>query len=503
MLAGPAAFRKSRSTQPQEVVMFSKPPMAGALIAVLVLLRPLSTPAADFFVPTFATPTIQDAVDDAAGNADPENAIYLRVSPLFENVTIGGEFNSGHRLTILPDGGVGLKRASVVAAAQNIPVFFLSGAIGSDNGYVTIQDLDILRTGSGNASHLVQVVGMRNVTIERCRIGLNWTTSALTSSSNLQIQYPTEVLVRNCILFSRVAGAFAHAIDVVNMFDPANSILLYNNLAADYRLSGIRVDDGASSASAIVLLRNNIAVNHMAIAPEPFGYESLVNEATIVSSHNVVFATPGNEETLGGGAGSIGNGPASGISMPKPAAVLSFVTMTWNLAPPWDANPTFFKLNPVGLLHDAPSDYGQNLLVDGVPDPNDVANLLDIERQGRPGGLPAHTDRGPDQSDPAAATGVETAAITGTGVLRAAPERNPSRDLAVAYACERAGRITLELFDLGGRRLAHETRTANAGEHAVWRPTALATTALVFYRATLCTEDGGVHVSKGKAVAVQ
>ncbi len=474
-----------------------------ALFSALLSLRSLPAVAADFFVPTLATPTIQDAVDDAAGNEDPENAIYLRVSPIFENVSIGGEFNADHRLTILPDGGVGLKRASVVAAVQNIPVFSIAGAAFGDNGYVTLQDLDVLRTGSGNNSHLILVTGMRNVTIERCRIGLNWTTSAPTSFSNLHIQYPTEVNVRNCILFSRVAGAFAHGIEVISMSDPANSILLYNNLAADYRLSGIRVDDGGSNPGAVVLLRNNIAVNHMGIAPEPFGYESLVNEATIVSSHNVVFATPGNEETLGGGAGSIGNGPASGISMLRPAAVLSFVTMTWTLAPPWDANPTFFKLNPVGLLHDAPSDYGQNLLVDGAPDPNDVANLLDIERQGRPGGLPAHTDRGPDQSDPAAATDVETAAITGTNVLRAVPERNPSRNLAIAYACERAGRITLELFDLQGRRLAHETRAANAGEHSVWRPNALAATGLVFYRATLRTEDGGVHVTKGKVVAVR
>jgi hypothetical protein len=491
--------------KPQEVAMFSKPPSAGALIAVLVVLRPISVAAADFFVPSGPTPTIQDAVDDAALNVDPENTIHLGASPIFENVTIGVEFNSGHRLTIRPDAAAGFKRSSVVAAAQNLPVFFLSGAIGSDNGYVTIQDLDILRTGSGNANHLVQVVGMRNVTIERCRIGLNWTTSALTASSNLQIQYPIEVLVRNCILFSRTAGAFAHGIDVVNMFDPECSILLYNNLAADYRLSGIRVDDGASHASVIVLLRNNIAVNHMGIAPEPFGYESQVDDATIVSSHNVVFATPGNEETLGGGAGSIGNGPASGISMPRPSAILSFITMTWALAPPWDANPTFFKLNPVGLLHDAGSDYGQNLLVDGVPHANDIANILDIEREGRPGGLPAHTDRGPDQSDPAASTGVGDVAHdhAPSGVLRTSPMRNPSREVAVEIACDQAGTLTLELFDLGGRRMAEETRGVAAGERIVWRPAVAARPGLVFYRAMLRGDDGDVHQASGKMVALR
>ncbi len=487
--------------------------MAAAMAAVGLFAAPAR--AEDFFVPSIATPTIQDAVDDAALNAEPENSIHLGAPALFENVSIGGEFHSGHRLTIRPDGAAGLARATVVAAAFDLPVFSLAGAIGSDQGYVTLQDLDILRTGSGSSSHLVTVTGMTGVIIERCRVGLNWTTPGPNGFSNLRIAYPTRVVVRNCIFFSLFTGNFDHGIHVINMSDPDNSILLYNNLVADYRLSGIRVDDGAAVPSAIVLLRNNIAVNHMALVPEPVGYRSEVDDATIVSSHNVVFATPGNEESLAAGAGSIGAPDSHALRFLKPDVVGCFTTANWTLAPPWNANPAFFRLNPAGPLHQDAGDHGLTVDTDGAPNVNDIANVLDIHREGRPGGVPTvHTDRGPDQVDPAAATGIESAALgggepAGEG-LRVAPERNPSREIALEYTSPRAGTLPLELFELSGRRLAATSRDVSAGERGSWRAGreanraggAAITPGIVFYRAVLRTPEGLTVEAVGKAAAI-
>lgn len=479
-----------------------------ALAAALLLLRGAAPAcAADFFVPSFATPTLQDAVDDAALNVDPENTIWIGAPVLFENVSIGGDFDSGHRLLICPDGAVGLTRATVSAASMVIPAFTLTGAPGTDEGYVTIQDLDIVRTGSGSTGHIVDISGMSHVTIERCRIGLNWTTGALGAFSNVQISYPIHVVVRNCVFFSKVPGHFAHALRVISMLDPASSVLFYNNLAADYRTSGIRVSDGAAPLSAVVLLRNNIAVNSPAVAPEPYGYRSEVDVATVVSSHNVVFSSIGQEESLAGGAQSIGSAGSFALRFPVGVAPLCFVTTSWTVAPPWNANPTFFRLNPVGPLHEDAGDYGQTVTVDGAPNVNDVANLLDIDRQGRPGGVPiAHTDRGPDQVDPAPATAVAESRADAGAVLFAAPARNPSRELSLTFACGEAGTLTLEWFDLAGRRLARESRVVSAGERGSWNSgTALSGTArgLVFYRAVLRTEGGVAFESSGKAVAIR
>ena len=454
--------------------------------------------AADYFVPA-AWPTLQGAIDDAAANAEPENRILLGESPLTGSFHIGPDFDGGHTLTIGPDIGAGRTRATLLAVAMNVPVLSMTGVMGTDTGHVTIEDLDILRRDSGSASDLVVVDAMAHVTLDRCRIGLDMQAPTSAGFANLRILYPIEVIVRNCLFFSAIPGGLDRAVDVQNMFDPASSVLLYDNLAADYRFHGFRVNDGGSNPAALVLLRNNVAINSMTVVPEPFGYRSEVDEATIVTSHNVVYASSGFEESRAAGAGSIGGGPtAFGISMPRVQAVASFVETTWRPTPPYDANPTFFRLQPAGPLHDASTDWGQTVL-DGFPHARDVAVLLDCDRQGRPGGFPvAHTDRGPDQIEAAVATSATPLpSRRSADVLHVTADPNPFSRIRLRFTAKEAGRLTLEVFDLAGRRVAYEERTVGADEPESWSP-ASGSSGVAFYRATLRTPGGLAFTSTGK-----
>lgn len=475
-------------------------PGLGAL-SLLVLAAASAVHADDYFVPSAWT--LQDAIDDAADNAAAVNRILLDGSPVTGNFTILGDFDAGHTLSIRPDRDAGRVRATLLAAAMNQPVLSLSGPIGGDAGYITIEDLDILRRDSGSSSDLVSVSGMSHVTLDRCRVGLDMQAPTSAGHANLRILYPIEVVIRNCLFFSARPGGLDRGISVENMIDAACSVFLYNNLVADHALYGILVNDGPSNPGALVLLRNNVVVNSMAVSVEPFGYRSDVNDATVVTSHNVVFATPGREESVMAGGTSIGGGAAAfGISMGRPAAIPSFVTTTWSPAPPYDGNPAFYRLNPAGPLHDAPADTGQTVAL-GAPHARDYPVALDFDLQGRPGGVPAHTDRGPDQVEAAAATGV---ASIGSGApegpLTIAARPNPSSHVVLHFASSMPGDLSIEVFDVAGRRLASDERHLAAGERGSWS-TRDRLSGVAFYRAKLRTPDGRSFAAGGKVALLK
>ncbi len=489
----PILLRRTRNRVPAGILT-----LAGT---IMLCVTPSISPAADFFVPSGATPTLQDALDDAGVSIDVDNTIHLSSSPIMGTYALGGEFNVDRRLTIRPADGI--MRVSIVASTLNTPVFTLAGAASSDQGYITLQDLDILRTGSGSASHLVVIQGMSHVTVERCRIGLNWTTPGPIGFANLRISYPVEVVVRNCILFSLFTGNFDHAIYASNFPDPASSLYLYNNLAADYRLSGIRISDPAAPAGVLLVLRNNVAANHPAFAAEPDGYRSEIGPApTVLTSHNAVFATPGFGETTAFGVSIAGVGGGTFVGYPRAAIVAAWVAEAWALAPPYDANGNFFRLEPGGPLHDAESDFGVTV-TDVLPDAADIAVTNDIERQGRPGGAPnPHTDRGPDQIEPSFATAAPHGGTTAV-LLSSRVGRNPARELSVHFETRAAGRLSFEVFDLAGRRLHRSDRHVSAQEAGDLAFIRVPGSGLVLYRLRLDAGARGVFEQQGKAVIVK
>ena len=208
----------------------------------------------------------------------------------------------------------------------------------------------------------------------------------------LTISYPIDILVRNSIFFSYMPGNFDRGIKVT-YGDNTNSLRLYNNVVADYRTFGIDITSNA--AGSLVLLRNNVVSNRPGLAPEPIAYRSNVAAAVnVVSSHNVAFAGAGNRELVAGAQ------PISGAFF-LPLAVGqvggAVVDHIWNIIPPWDPNPDFWRLQRFGSLH-LPRDTTRGITVlNGVPHPQDIAVTTDIELNIRPSGVPKHSDRGADQ----------------------------------------------------------------------------------------------------------
>jgi hypothetical protein len=385
--------------------------------------------------------------------------------------------------------------------APGSPIIRMTG-IG---GNVTLQDLDLIRDIT-NASNLVEIMFYSDSILDRCRIGSNWSTPGATGYSNVYIAYPTGIVIRNCVCFSRTPGNFDTAIRAINFNDPANSLFLYNNVVADYRQAGIRIADGAGLAGSLVLLRNNIAVNHVAAAPEPAGYVSEVDGATtIVSSHNTAFATAGLDEALVGAAGSIAGAAAAFLIFPRPAAGATFTSMTWAMAPPWDVNPTLFHLIPGGPLHDGPAKFGQSVGW-GNPHARDLAVLRDIDREPRPGGGPPHTDRGVDQLEPGTATHVVAPAEArplSDARLDAIAIGSPGPSPAIRFAARDAGELRFELFDPEGRRIHTAVQRVRAGSGDLLYLERVARTGVYFYRLVLSPDEGAPAEVSGKVLMVR
>ncbi len=437
--------------------------------------------------------TLQLAVAAAALSVDVDNEITISVSPVTtsENVAIGNAFGAGRRLVIRP--AAGLDRATIVSNAPTVTVLSITNA-----GHVTLQDLDILRNVT-NVNHLVTILTGESVTIERCRIGTNAPTPGLPGYSNVFINYPTNVMLRNNILFARQPGLFDRAIDVLGFIDPTNSVRLYNNVLSDYRVHGIRID--AAIVGPLILLRNNVAVNHASLVPEPTGYRTQVAGAgpTVVTSHNVAFATPGSDETAALGAQSIlGTAPPS-LVLPKASAAPAFVALDWASGPPYDDNADFYRLVPGGPLHLDATHYG-------FTPPNaypDVAVVDDIEKDPRPTGAVAHTDRGADQIE--LTTRVSVAPGSSTVLLSASPLRNPSGSPAIIFATSAAGRVRWELFDSMGRLLHAADREVGPGSRGVleWDGASDRRAGILLYRVVLHAANGVRAEARGRLVVLR
>jgi hypothetical protein len=331
--------------------------------------------------------TLQEAVEAATESDHVTNAIEIGESPLLTSslIFLPRDFGADRRLVIRP--GRGLPRA-LIANSDPVgqPILAAEGA-----GHVTLQDLDILRNIT-NRSDLVTLSGCYSMIIERCRIGAIF--PGTSGWSNLSMSRPTDNIVRNCIFFACQHDILDHAIRIEMATALGNSLLLYNNVGADYRLNGIYV---TGDGDAFLLMRNNVAVNHSSDAPDQYAYHSVVGDLmTVVTSHNVAFASVGQVEQVDGDQSISGEGDVDFLRFACGQVDRAFVQHTWLVNPLENPNVDFYRLVPGGPLHNDPGDAGADVH-DGDPHPRDLAVTDDIEKDVRPAGLPLHTDRGADQ----------------------------------------------------------------------------------------------------------
>jgi hypothetical protein len=471
------------------------------LLAGLIVLAASPLHAATFLV-TDQT-TLVNAITAAENNKDPDNFIYVTVTPLYTNgpiqivpdINTGNRFDDTHRLmfrsmvTTSP-------RAEIIDQAPGGEVLTLNSQAG-----VTIQNLDFLRDIT-TLSGLMSMTQCTDVTFERCRLGYVNMSIGNPGLRMLDIWYPTHVVIRNCDFFSVIPGAFDEAIHVEAMNDKSNSLFLYNNDVSGYGKIGIR-SDGAGPFASLILLRNNVAENSPAIAPEPVAYSSgAVPPIRVLTSHNSAFAAAANAEVLDAGAQSI-----AGVSQPdflllSPTVLVetgSFITQTWD-ATPGAVNATFDHLIASGNLHD-PLRPGVTVL-DGAPDANDVAVVDDFDHEPRPSvGTDPHTDRGLDQVDAGNSAASVGKLATASG-LWAAPLRNPSATLDLAIGCAEGGSLRVEMYDLGGRVLWSASRDLAGGAALTLRGPGSHAAGVVFYRVRLIARSGATHEASGRMVLV-
>jgi len=453
-----------------------------------ILLAGAEARAAAFDVPgTHAT--LQLAVAAAAVSGDVDNTITLSASPLSTTTTvaIGAAFGPARHLLIKP--APALLRASLVNTVPGVTIVSLASA-----GNVTIQDLDILRNITNNED-IVTIDVCDDIVIERCRIGSNWSTPGGAGWACVRLTYPTNVLLRNNICFARVPGTFDFGIHAGSFNDPANALRLYNNLVSDYKIYGIRIEGAVGGA--LLLLRNNVAVNYTNLNPEPIAYRSdvLIGGPTVVSSHNTSFATAGFIQSIAVGSQDIAGPPATFVSLTKGDAVGAYTTRIWTAAPPWDANGTFYDLVAGGPLHDDGGDFGMTVATAF----DDIAVVDDIDKQFRPGGTPPHTDRGPDQLEIASTSGIGELPVP-EGALHASARWTAGGRLAIDYHADVAGRLELVIVDVSGRLRQTDGREVSGNSHGrlSWDAGAAGSSGPLFYRLLLYGVDGTLSAASGR-----
>lgn len=459
-------------------------------LMLAALLPAVPASALDLDVPgTHAT--LQAAVAAAAVSPDLDNLITISASPVVtsQTIDIGAAFGPTRRLVIRPADG--LDRASIASTMPTVPILAFVNA-----GDVTLRSLDVLRNVT-NGAHLITIGTSERIVIERCRIGSNSPTTGTSGWANVQIAYPTDITLRNNILFARAAGTFDHGIDANSFNDPANALRLYNNVVADHRTYGIRID--AVIAGPLVLLRNNVVANHPSLAPEPVAYRTQVTAGgpTVVSTHNSAFAGGAFVETGAFGTQSIIGATPPFIALPKASAAAAFVTTAWTQAPLWDANDDFFRLVPGGPLHTDADEYGHTSLAISP----DFAVVDDIEGQARPSGAVLHTDRGADQIELVSRVSVGGASASR---LRVTPARNPARGWAVVYETAAAGELAWQVFDPAGRLLHEGRRPVDADSRGVvaWPSAPQQVRGVVFHRVSLTSAAGARESRTGRTVIV-
>ncbi|HVP38136.1 MAG TPA: right-handed parallel beta-helix repeat-containing protein [Candidatus Saccharimonadales bacterium] len=472
--------------------------VALLLLAVALLGAPVPSRALDLDVPTAAYPTIQDAITAIVAQKDPVNSINLIASPVVTGTEIRLDlnFNSLHRLVIRPKPGIAsLPRAEILSNDTNHPILSMSSA-----SFVTLEDLDLIR-GITNNCDLVALTQSSDIVIQRCRVGSISPAGASSSWSYLQILYPTDIVVRNCIFFSTYPGALNSGITAV-YGDNTNSLRLYNNVVASHGLVGIHIS--STFPGSLVLLRNNVVVNDPALLVEPYAYASEVDfHPLVISTHNVAFASAAQVEALNqmqnqSVAGNVAGGAFLAFSTARVAP--AFVTHAWSLVA-GDENTDFYRPTAAGDLHDNSSKWGITV-GNGTPTPQDLEVWDDVWKAFRPGGVPAHTDRGAYQLDP----GVSPVGVPGPGApaaaLWAAPRRNPGTGVGLDFAAYAPGRLTFEVLDPAGRLLHREARAVGAGESGAldWSG---ARGGVLFYRVRLEGPSGAASEVRGKVVVVR
>jgi hypothetical protein len=464
---------------------------ALTIVAALALTTPAF--AAVYTVPG-TNATLQDAINAALVNVDPDNTIYLTASPHTIGATLvftdiqGHTFASNHRLTIRPAAALG--RAAIESVNAASPAIELG-----PGGYVTFQDLDIVRNVT-NAADLVTIDKFVWGVFDRCRLGSIWTGGGDPGKKIMQIHYPNPILVRDCIFFSVFPGTFDYGIIADSFNDITNALYLYNDDVADYKLRGVWISGGVPGSLA--LLRNNVVANNPALATEPIAYIADANaDITVITSDNVSYASAANIETNLAVQSVAGFGGGSLLTLSQADIPASFTQTAWNLVPPWDPNTGFYHLNATGPL-ELPSAYGQSV-GNGFPAPQDLAVNFDIDREYRPGGTPLHTDRGADQLE-GGTSGVAPGPAGGER-LSAAPLRNPGPDAVVLARSGEAGRLVFEIFDLAGRRLYHDEHPAASGDRITFAWRGALRSGIVRYRVRL-VGDSGVTSAAGGTIAI-
>ena len=452
-----------------------------------------------YYVPSIATPTLQSAVSSAAASAEDEHVVFISETLVTTGpviITFDGDATCSRSLTVRPSPE--LERATIVSTGAGSDDEIIKFVMAS---CVTLEDLDLLRAITNN-ENLVYVDTSSDILIQRCRIGSIWSAPGSEGWSNLKLNYPTRVVVRNCIFFALAPGTFDRGIYAVSWGDPANSLWLYNNVVADYEEFGISIV-GPVFPGQLILLRNNVVLNEPGAIPEPDCFESDIGALpTVISSHNTGFGSGfAFLETISGVQAISGLGTGTFVGFPSAAVVPAFVEHEWIAIPPEDPNVDFFRLEFAGPLHDGAVDFGATVL-DGAPAAPDIAVTDDIEKDGRPGGAiaPMHTDRGADQVDPGVVADIGPA--TGrNGVLWAAPHRNPTRsNAAVLFRSERAGHLVLEIFDVAGRRLDRTEREVAAGHTGMLECRNITSSGVLHYRLRLTPREGSTVEVRGKMV---
>jgi hypothetical protein len=463
------------------------------LLVALAAARPVT--AGVYTVPgTHAT--LQAAINSALVSGDADNAIYVTAPRVSIGATLvftdnnNHQFGTNHRLTVAPAST--LARATIEVLNPATPAIALNAG-----GYVTFQDLDILRNIS-NAADLISIDHFVWGVFDRCRLGSVWNSPGDPGKSIMRIVYPNPIMVRDCMLFAAAPGTFDNGILAFNFTDVTNALYLYNDDVSNYRLEGIHIQGGIPGSLA--LLRNNVVMNDPALTTEPTAYVADCDaNITVLASHNVAYASGAHVETNLAVKSIAGLGADFEVLSPTQVTA-SFAQSTWTLLPPWDPNANFLHLTPASLLHDSPADYGQTVW-DGFPTSLDIAVIYDIDGELRNGGVPQHMDRGADQLD-AGVLGVNPLAA-GSRILSALPERNPSSDFSVVVSSGVAGPVVFEVFDLSGRRLYRAERTLGAGDRSVFRCPGAMHPGLLHYRARLLDGGGATATVNGSLVIVR
>jgi hypothetical protein len=346
--------------------------------------------------------TLAQAIADAAASGDAENFINLDRASIgvSEAVVINGGFGPARRLTIRPRPGLSQRpRTQIRSINGAAPIVEMLNV-----GYVTLQDLDLLRT-TFNRTNVLEITGSTNVVVERCRVGSISSSGGLPGTANISIQHPVRVVVRNTICFAFQPGTFDRGIVLSQVTASEAGLWLYNNLVADHRLYGL---DLTAAGDSILCLRNNVVVNHAAaITPEPAAYRSSVSvEVMVISSHNTAFASALKIEQQDGAQVIAAADQPDFLRLDRHLAMPAFAQTRWNTQPAAHPNWNLFRLRDDGPLHRGGGVLGVTVdrgsfdpIEEGNPHALDIAVTDDIEKDARPSehGGASHTDRGADQ----------------------------------------------------------------------------------------------------------